>query len=352
MDLTQFSFTLGKFKDDAVIWILFPYHPILKDSLLDRFPSAKWSNEEKRWYLPDTPSYRKLLDLPVHHDFSNYLEGIHEINHEPFNNFLAHLQSRKYRYNTIKQYVSEFADFLVTLQDTPAMAFSDQQVRNYLRYCSEKLGFSESKINGRINALKYYFKQVLNRDGLFKEVVRPKPFVEEPYFLTKQEVKDLFDQVSNKKHLLALKLMYGTGIRVGELVNLEQSHFDWRKKRLYVPHENEQKSRYTVLPKSIQNDVRRYLKQYEPNFFLFEGYSGGKYSIRSVQTVFSTALRSAHIPKIMGVQGLRNSFSKHLLEDGVDEQIVNELLGVKPMKGNKSILNRQAVQSPLDTLYK
>lgn len=70
---------------------------------------------------------------------------------------------------------------------------------------------SELKINGKINAVKFYFEQVLHRPKMFFDIPRPKKPQLLPEMLNKSNIKRLFKHVNNPKHLLVLKLCYGMG---------------------------------------------------------------------------------------------------------------------------------------------
>jgi site-specific recombinase XerD len=109
------------------------------------------------------------------------------------------------------------------------------------------------------------------------------------------------------------------------------------------------------LPSSILEELRIYYSTYRPKVYLFEGQYGGQYSIRSVQSVFKTAMRKAKINKLVGIHGLRHSYATHLLECGTDMVFIQKLLGHRDIKTTEiyaKVSNRQLekVKSPLDDL--
>jgi len=89
---------------------------------------------------------------------------------------------------------------------------------------------------------------------------------------------------------MILKLSYGMGLRVSEVVNLKMTDMDSRRMQVFIQAAKGKKDKYVNLPHSILDDLRRYYKEYKPEIFLFEGQYGGQYTVRSVQAVFKTAM--------------------------------------------------------------
>ena len=81
--------------------------------------------------------------------------------------YIQNLQLKAYSASTIKTYKSEFTSFLQTLGNTNAARLSTQRVKDYLQYCHTVLKITENTIHSRINALKFYYEQVLHREKFF-----------------------------------------------------------------------------------------------------------------------------------------------------------------------------------------
>jgi integrase/recombinase XerD len=115
------------------------------------------------------------------------------------------------------------------------------------------------------------------------------------------------------------------------------------------------KDRVVNLPESILEEMRDYYQKYKPEHYLFNGQYGGKYSTRSVQSIFKTAMKKARINKRIGIHGLRHSYATHLLESGADIRFIQELLGHYSIKTtqvytNVTNLSKHKIKSPLDHL--
>ena len=152
-----------------------------------------------------------------------------------------------------------------------------------------------------------------------------------------------------------LKLCYGMGLRVSEIVNIKISDIDSKSMRVLIECGKGKKDRYVNLPQSILEQLRKYYRVYRPKKYLFEGQGSECYSIRSVQKVFKNAIVKAKINKQVGIHSLRHSFATLLLEQGTDIRFIQELLGHNSIKTtllytevtNKSIQN---ITSPLDKM--
>ncbi len=160
---------------------------------------------------------------------------------------------------------------------------------------------------------------------------------------------------TNLKHNTMLKLCYGMGLRVSEIVNLKITDIDSKNMQVFIERAKGKKDRYANLPESILVQLRTYFKEYRPKKYLFEGQSGDEYSIRSAQSVFSNAMKKANINKVVGIHGLRHSFATHLLERGTDITYIQQLLGHNDIKTTLRYThvtkkNIQNIKSPLDTM--
>ncbi|MCB9203080.1 MAG: tyrosine-type recombinase/integrase [Flavobacteriales bacterium] len=353
MDLAKYQFSFGEHYTKKVIWISFPYSNELKIKLKTRFPSSKWSQTKKCWYLPDLVVIRRELNLTQKEWGANTIDKIHIVNQEAFSNFINKLKLKAYSDNTIKTYLSEFAYLLILLKYRSVDELTEKQLKDYFLYCLTTNKWSERKLNGNINAVKFYFEQVIHRKRMFFDIPRPKKPKSLPKMLSKEEIKLIFNSVSNQKHLLMLKLCYGMGLRVSEIVNIKINHIDSSSMVVLIKSAKGKKDRYTNLPQTILDLLRSYYKTYRPKEWLFEGQYGGKYSVGSVQKVFKRAMQKTKINKQIGIHGLRHSYATHLLESGADLRFIQELLGHHSIKTTQiythvTQITKSKIKSPLD----
>jgi len=355
MDWSQYSFSLGSHYNKNVIWIQFENNAKLIQAFRKAFPSAKWSNTNKAWYLPDLPTVRTALHLDHKEYGMDLMVAIHPINQQAFTDFVNQLKLKAYSKNTIRTYVTEFAHLLKLLKKHDVNKLTEKRLKDYFLYCLQKEKIKENHLNSRINAIKFYFEQVLHKPKLFFDIPRPKTPKLLPKILSKSEIKRIFETTENPKHLLMLQLSYGMGLRVSEIVNLKIKHIDSSSMLVLVAGGKGKKDRYTNLPESILTLLRTYYKAYKPKIYLFEGQYGGAYTTRSVQLVFKQAMQKAKIKKQIGVHGLRHSYATHLIERGADIRFIQELLGHNSIKTTQiythiTDVSKAKIKSPLDSL--
>lgn len=122
--------------------------------------AARWSASQKAWYVPD-----------------NAMEELRRV-----------LVLRAYSSNTQKTYMTEFTQLLYVLNDVPVQSLDATRLKSYFLYCIEKLRISEKQLHSRINAIKFYWEQVLHRPKIFAEIPRPKKPSSLPKVLSKEDI--------------------------------------------------------------------------------------------------------------------------------------------------------------------
>lgn len=143
-------------------------------------------------------------------------------------------------------------------------------------------------------------------------------------------------------------------MRVSETAGLKVSDIDKIRHMIHIRGAKGKKDRYTIFSNSILNLYDRYLNEYEPVFWLFEGLMPrSKISIRTIKAIFEQGLKKTGIQKDATVHTLRHSFATHLLENGVDIRYIQELLGHESSKTTEiythiSEKNLSNIKSPLD----
>ncbi|MBW7888995.1 MAG: tyrosine-type recombinase/integrase [Bacteroidetes bacterium] len=329
-----------------------------KPDLIERFkklPGSRWSSTLKVWHLPDTVHYREMFGIVRSLIPKEQQLKIHKVNQPAIQKLVAELQLKGYSENTLKTYRNEFAQLLYVLKDRSVNKLTAETIRSYFLYCIKKLKMTENQLHSRFNAVKFYFEKVLKREKIFVEIPRPKKPSRLPKVINAKEIKKMFDSTENIKHNLMLKLCYGMGLRVSEIVNLKIRDIDSRNMQVLIERGKGKKDRYVNLPESVLSQLRAYYKDYRPKEYLFEGQYGGRYSVRSAQQVFKNALKKAKINKEVGIHSLRHSYATHLLEAGTDISYIQKLLGHNNIKttllytqvGNKDL---KKIKSPLDAI--
>lgn len=178
-----------------------------------------------------------------------------------------------------------------------------------------------------------------------------------PVVLSQQECRELFKAPRLLKHKFLLAFAYAGGLRMNELRMLKIADVDLNRKQVHVKQGKGKKDKYVVLSNYIAQSFEKYLAEVKPQVYLFEGLTLGEpMGERSVQYVINEALQKTTIKKSVSMHTLRHSYATHLLEDGVNIQTIQKLLGHADMRTTLVYLHVAQIKptlghSPLDTLY-
>ena len=267
--------------------------------------------------------------------------------------YLLKLELKRYAFNTCKAYISLFEKFINHYPNRNIIELSEQEVRSYLQLLIQQ-NKSNSYINQTINSIKFYYEVVLGMPNRFYSIERPRKEQKLPSILAKEDILKMIEVTRNLKHKCIISLLYSSGLRRSELLNLELTDIDSKNNLIKVRQSKGNRDRYTVLSLSALGLLREYYKAYKPKKYLFEAMQPQrKYSSTSVLKVVSNAASRARISKSVHPHMLRHSFATHLLEEGVDLRYIQVLLGhnssktteiythvaIKKFKGIKDLLN-------------
>ena len=352
------TLSLKEHKGQERIFAAFPYSKKIND-LIRQTHGIKWSQSKKQWHLPADKKSVAALQQKINSlatiDTSLLKQQLEERKKKPalavvaknnavikryaqIGNVNEHvlplmkqqLKLKAYSASTIKTYINEMAQLLQMLGNIPADELKPAHLKRYLVYCYEKLQLKENTLHSRINAMKFYYEQVLHREKFFWDVPRPKKQHILPKVLGESELKRLFQALQNKKHKAILFTAYSAGLRVSEVVNLELKHIDRSRMQLLIKNAKGKKDRYVMLSPLLLDILTNYYKtcKPQPKKYVFEGpETGTPYSASSMQKIFQMAKRNAGIHKEVSFHSLRHSFATHLLEKGVDIKYIRDLLG-------------------------
>lgn len=349
-----YEISLGEYEGKEVIWLKFPYERELI-TMLRQNVKARWSPKHKAWHIPDSQQNRILCDLTPKNIGKQALSKIHPTNIPAFTTYQDQLVLKGFSPNTIRTYTTEFAQLLYNIGDYPVTQLSREKLQSYFLHCHRELQLSENQIHSRMNAVKFYFEKVLHQPKIFLDIPRPKKPQLLPKALNTKEILKIIEVTENPKHKLIIQLSYGMGLRVSEIVNLKIQDIDSGTMRVFIARAKGKKDRYVNLPESILHDLRAYYKKEHPREYLFEGMYGGQINVRTVQSVFKTAMNKAGIVKTVGIHSLRHSYATHLLQCGTDITLIQKLMGHQDLKTTLAYThiadkNTRTVRSPLDRL--
>jgi len=226
------------------------------------------------------------------------------------------MERRKLSKRTIETYLLYVGKFLKQCDKEPKK-ISKKDCRLFLEKYTDKSG---NTINVVLNSLRFMMEEVL-RKRMKLDIRYSKTPKKLPICLNKGEIKKLIFSIENKKQKLAIRLLYGSGLRVSELVKLKRKDLDFSTMTGWVRGGKGNKDRMFIIPKSVKNELEGIEDGY-----LFLGLKGNHYSTRSIQEIIRRASKKAGLNGVHP-HTLRHSFATHLLEDGYDLATVQSLLG-------------------------
>lgn len=262
--------------------------------------------------------------------------------------FNRELVLRGYSKRTLDAYSRQLRRFLDYVKETPKVA-REERIRNWL----EGFGDKDASRLLAFAALKFFYQDVMQIHLAVFQLRRKRPKTL-PAVLTREEVEQILKAVVNEKHRLMMSLLYGSGLRVGELVALNIGDIDLGYGRLHVHLGKGAKDRYVVLPLSLKPGLEFVMGDREGTEPLFVTRNGDRYVIRSLQAIYEKARAKVGLKKRTSCHTLRHSFATHLLERGTDVRVIQGQLGHSNLKTTmmythltEEVLRK--VVSPLDT---
>lgn len=362
------------------------------NGLLKKIPGIKWSQTQRCWYLPlEEAAFNTIKNSLQNIATLNYnglkiylqkkkglltqshgttaspaikssqlaiIKNVSTANLEQLKLFVEMLKLKAYSASTLKTYRNEFLQLLQLLKNKEVQNLTSAQLKRYMVFAMEQQGISENTAHSRLNALKFYYEQVLGREKFFWEIPRPKKQEQLPKLFNQDEVAAIINSVQNKKHKVMLMLAYSGGLRVSEVVSLKTYDIDSKRMTIFIRQAKGKKDRIVTLSPVLLVLLRAYAAAYKPNKkgYLFEGSEKGTpYSIRSLQEVIQAAKKKAGIMKPGSIHSLRHSFATHLIEKGTDVTMIQKLMGHNDIKTTMRYLhtsNKDLIKiiSPLDDL--
>jgi len=268
---------------------------------------------------------------------------------------LREMQLRHYSPRTITHYIGALINISKYYNQSPA-DLTVEQIKDYLHYLIEAKHVSRALVNHIISALKLLWEGVLMREWKDLRVKRPRTTRELPVVFSKEEVTKLLSMPRNLKHRACLSIGYSAGLRISEVCSLRPGDIDRSRMQIRIYHGKGPRTRYVPLAKGILSLLDDYQRFYPNEHYLFEGHTPGQpIAQNTVGVIFRRALKRAGIKKEATFHTLRHSYATHLLEQGVNLKIIQQLLGHASLRTTSIYLHVQDVsilkiKSPFDTL--
>ena len=271
-----------------------------------------------------------------------------------YTEFISFLKGKRYSESTLKVYGHFVFCFLKHTANKPLALLDQNDVRLFIEKSVGVLNYAVSTHRQMVSALKhfayFYPACAINAEAIFM----PRKDRKLPEILSIQEVLRLIEVTKNIKHKTIIAMLYGSGLRIGELLQLQLKDFDFDRDQLHIRDGKGRKDRYATIAKSLHPLLKSYYTSYKPTIYFIENPNGGLYSAGSVRSFLKKSCSAAGINKKVTPHTLRHSYATHLLEQGTDIRYIQELLGhSKPettmIYTHVTQKSLRDIKSPLDT---
>lgn len=259
------------------------------------------------------------------------------------NEFLNYLKNEKnYSDLTIIDYNEDLSEFIEFLNNKSILLVEKNDIKEYLTLLF-KHDNKSSTVSRKISSLKSFYKYLNLKKMIsynpMSSIKYPKKEKLLPKFIQYNEMEELLNVSKNGKfgdrNNLIIELLYDTGVRVSELVNIKISDIDFDNKKIRIMGKGsyERFAFYgengDIALKKYIDGLRIQLLDNKNSDFLILNKDGGKITPRGVAKIIDSLIKNTSIKLKISPHTLRHTFATHLLDNGCDIRSVQEMLGHK-----------------------
>ena len=257
-------------------------------------------------------------------------------------------------------------DWKIKLENEAKLrGFSPRTIQNYLHHIERYLGSkktpreyllflidkkqADETIRNTGFAIKFYLQVMgLKGDFVIPNLKREKKL---PVILSRIEIDQMILATKNVNHRLIIQMMYATGMRASELINLKWQDIDFHRNTIHITLAKGKKDRIVMLSPKIKKGLKSLCEEKTGQVFISN--RNKKYTLRTIEKIVDNARVKAGIKKKISPHSLRHSFATHLLENGTDIRYIRDLLGHSDISTTLiytkvSTKNIRNIKSPLD----
>ncbi len=256
--------------------------------------------------------------------------------------FLEYLKEEKnYSDNTIISYKNDLLEYVNYFNKLDILNIKYNDIKDYLMYLYNKK-YSNNSVSRKISCIKSFYnylklKNLIKTSPVYN-IKYPKKDLKLPKFLYYNEIEELFNIPDTttpygQRDSLILELLYATGVRVSELVNIKLSDILEDEIKVFGKGRKERIVYYGEYASSIMDiylkDGRKKLLKDKTSDYLFINNKSEVLTDRGVRYIIDKLIKETSIKTKISPHSLRHSFATHLLNEGADLKVVQDLLGHK-----------------------
>jgi integrase/recombinase XerD len=267
-----------------------------------------------------------------------------------------HLSYRNYSKYTVSNYVKEMNHLSCYFQCSPRI-ITEAQIENYLYYLSKIKRFGPDKLNLSIASFTYYYYNIVRTPEKVKQLRNAKIPSRVPFVLVPQQVFQFINSLSKFRDTVIIQLLYSTGIRVGECVNLKRQDINIDRMLIRIVSGKGNKDRYVPLSPMMLEQLELFYKKYEPIDFIFYGQKKEKPMCRAtVNRIIRNANHVLKTKETITPHTFRHSFATMLTEEGESIFTIQKILDHKSFHSTFRYIKAAKTElksciNPLDKIY-
>ena len=270
------------------------------------------------------------------------------------------MNMRNFSKYTYDSYLGKTRDMMRYYGEKRLEEVTTEELREFLlKYLKDERKLSDRSINYYNSVIRFIYEVTLDKLINKKQLPMRKQKKTVYRVLTKEELSTFFNVCDNFKFRTIFMLVYGSGLRIGEVANLRVEDIDSKNMRIFVRAGKGNKERYTILPKQSLDMLREYWRKYRQHkrrgrIFLSE--SGKAITVGVIREHFRKYRRKAKINEKATVHTLRHNFATDLIERGATLIQVKELMGHSNIRSTMEYVHvanvKLDLESPLDAFLK
>ena len=260
-----------------------------------------------------------------------FYNGGSMLNEDLRRRMIEDMRLRNHSEQTIKAYVWHAEKFCKHFKKS-AEYLGFEEVRSYLVYLREVEWAAISHFKQAVAGLRFLYKYTLGKEWIKDRIRYPKVVKSLPRIATKEEVSTFLDAVDHRECRMVLRLIYATGLRLMEALTLKVTDIDSTQICIHVRAGKGAKERRAILSPKLLEELRGYYKVYRPELYLFPGESHGHLGESGLHNACKRASAKIKREPPITPHVLRHAFASHMLENGTDIRVVQELLGHESLK--------------------
>lgn len=270
------------------------------------------------------------------------------------------MRMRNFAKYTYDSYLGKTKDIMKYFGEKQLEEVTTEELREFLlKYLKDERKLSDRSINYYNSVIRFIYEVTLDKLINKKQLPMRKQKKTVYKVLTKEELSTFFNCVDNFKFKTIFMLVYGSGLRIGEVTNLRVEDIDSKKMRIFVREGKGNKERYTILPKQSLEMLRTYWSKYRQNRRrgrIFLSKSGKAITVGVIREHFRKYRKKAKINEKATLHTLRHNFATDLIERGATIIQVKELMGHSNIRSTMEYVHvanvKLDLESPLDEFLK